>query len=565
MGFLAIPRVAYRDTWPNRFGCDSIVILNLNIKPISTKSIFKTICANQWDTFNGISHNQTGAYLDTFTNSVGCDSIVTLNLTVNRVDSTTLNQNICNGDSIYFNGTYLKIAGFYRDTLANQYSCDSFLFLNLSYNAPTSYAFYDTTCSNVPYLFNGFYRTVSGIYKDTLLNSRGCDSIVDLNLFVKSTSSYSYSASTCSNVPYFFNGLNRTSSGVYFDTLINTNGCDSFITMTLSVKATSMDTSLLRRCAGTFYFYNGFNRITTGLYRDTLTNSVGCDSFDFLDLRFGGPDTTRLYDTICSNYPRFFNGINQNVSGIYRDTFSNIYGCDSLILLHLFVKKSDTTNLVSVICQNQSVSVGSNVYNMTGKYSVRLNNRFNCDSLILLDLTVNKVDTGYIDTNICYNTSYFFNGNSIMTAGIYWDTLTTVKGCDSFIRLRLSKFDSSTFHIHHTICSNRLFSFNNTFPNQTGVYRDTFRSRYGCDSFVVLNLTVVPTSIGVRYDTICWDQSIRFKGKDISAPGVYTDTILNSLGCDSFLTLHLAKRSQKQVSLSYQNGVLISSIGYSFL
>jgi hypothetical protein len=76
---------SYSDTLQNSGGCDSIVNLQLTVWPISSDSITASICAGQTYTVGTFTHNQTGSYSDTLQNRNGCDSIVSLQLTVDSV------------------------------------------------------------------------------------------------------------------------------------------------------------------------------------------------------------------------------------------------------------------------------------------------------------------------------------------------------------------------------------------------------------------------------------------------------------------------------------------------
>lgn len=78
-----------RDTLTNVGGCDSIVTLNLTITQSTTATDIQTACGSfMWlDGITYTSNNNTAT--DTLTNAVGCDSIVTLNLTITQVDTST--------------------------------------------------------------------------------------------------------------------------------------------------------------------------------------------------------------------------------------------------------------------------------------------------------------------------------------------------------------------------------------------------------------------------------------------------------------------------------------------
>ncbi|MCH8904426.1 MAG: hypothetical protein IIA45_10985 [Bacteroidetes bacterium] len=90
----------YMDTIPNGSGCDSIITVNLTINN-SVATINPTTC----DSFIPPSGNYTwttsGNYLDTIPNGSGCDSIITVNLTINNtpIDTITGPDSICTGNS----------------------------------------------------------------------------------------------------------------------------------------------------------------------------------------------------------------------------------------------------------------------------------------------------------------------------------------------------------------------------------------------------------------------------------------------------------------------------------
>lgn len=88
--------------------CDSVVILNFTVRPYITNTVAVSICQGSSYTFNGITYttSQTGLK-DTFATS-GCDSIVTLNLTVtpNPVALATPSPtSLCSGNSTAINLT----------------------------------------------------------------------------------------------------------------------------------------------------------------------------------------------------------------------------------------------------------------------------------------------------------------------------------------------------------------------------------------------------------------------------------------------------------------------------
>jgi gliding motility-associated-like protein len=89
------------------------------------------ICEEDTYEFGGNFYNQSGTYLDTFTSRLGCDSIVSLELKVLGEIADTINVEIFKGDSYTIaNNTYYD-EGEYLNTLESSLGCDSLVLLDL--------------------------------------------------------------------------------------------------------------------------------------------------------------------------------------------------------------------------------------------------------------------------------------------------------------------------------------------------------------------------------------------------------------------------------------------------
>ncbi|MFN8238884.1 MAG: T9SS type A sorting domain-containing protein [Chitinophagales bacterium] len=75
----------------NSLGCDSTITLNLTVNPKSTSTVTQTICDGQSVTVGGQTFTTTQVNRQIVlanANTLGCDSTITLNLTVNPLPST---------------------------------------------------------------------------------------------------------------------------------------------------------------------------------------------------------------------------------------------------------------------------------------------------------------------------------------------------------------------------------------------------------------------------------------------------------------------------------------------
>jgi hypothetical protein len=92
-------------------------------------------------------------------------------------------------DSYTWNGTTYTSSGIFNKTIPNAVGCDSIMTLNLTINNSTSSMSTQTACDS--YTWNGTIYTSSGTYNKTILNAAGCDSVMTLNLTITSLPSVS--------------------------------------------------------------------------------------------------------------------------------------------------------------------------------------------------------------------------------------------------------------------------------------------------------------------------------------------------------------------------------------
>jgi len=148
----------------------------------------------------------------------------------------TWNRVICEGQTFSLNGQSYSTSGTYQCRgFGPGGACDTLITLNLNVIPRQTILPAITTCSNLPYSFNGLALTSSGTFFDTLLNSLGCDSILQLNLTVNPTYNQNQSVIICAGTSFAFGGQNLTSSGNYMHTYLTSNGCDSLVYLNLTI------------------------------------------------------------------------------------------------------------------------------------------------------------------------------------------------------------------------------------------------------------------------------------------------------------------------------------------
>ena len=427
----------YSDTLQTINGCDSVIVLTLSVNPVATTPLSATTCSNEAYDFHGRDLTQAGTYSDTLQTINGCDSVIVLTLSVNPVATTPLSATICSNETYDFHGRDLTQAGTYSDTLQTINGCDSVIVLTLSVNHVATTPLSATICSNETYDFHGRDLTQAGTYSDTLQTINGCDSVIVLTLSVNPVATTPLSATICSNETYDFHGRDLTQAGTYSDTLQTINGCDSVIVLTLSVNPVYHDTINAEICEGSVYTENGFNVNEAGTYTQTLQTINGCDSIITLNLTVNSALTSIIDAEICEGTTYSENGFEHSEAGTYTQTLQTSNGCDSIVTLNLSMKPNSMTTFTATVCEGTVYTENGFNASETGIYTRTMESANGCDSTITLDLTVNPsyqigvlaiINRGETYTNFGFNES---------EAGTYTQHLQTVDGCDSTIMLTL--------------------------------------------------------------------------------------------------------------------------------
>ncbi len=166
---------------------DTSFVANFIVSTINTE-ITATICQGQTTyTENNFNVSEAGVYTQNLTASNGADSVVTLTLNVNPIFNTELSATICEGQFYTENGFNVSEAGVYTQTLTSVNGCDSIVTLTV-----TEYPTFDTTINATinpgeTYAEFGFNESEAGTYVQNLQTVNGCDSTITLVLSVNSS------------------------------------------------------------------------------------------------------------------------------------------------------------------------------------------------------------------------------------------------------------------------------------------------------------------------------------------------------------------------------------------
>jgi len=367
-----------------------------------------TISATEWDVYPQNTTTFLGAHT-----GASCCTATTSSLSLNACSSYTWAEN----------GMTYTTSGSYNDTLVNAASCDSIITLNLTINNPSTSSLSVSACSSYTWASTGMTYTNSGNYNDTLVNAASCDSIITLNLTINNPSTSSLSVSACSSYTWASTGMTYTNSGNYNDTLVNAASCDSIITLNLTINNPSTSSLSVSACLSYTWAENGMTYTTSGSYNDTLVNAASCDSIITLNLTISSSFATAETIAACDDYTWNITGLTYTNSGQYSDTLLSISGCDSIVTLNLTIS---TTPTASVSDDNLGTLTGSGG-NPVQWIDCSTNTAIAGATSITFSPTSNGsyaliVDNGFgcVDTSTCIMVDYIgLNENQFVNADIY--------------------------------------------------------------------------------------------------------------------------------------------------
>ncbi len=523
-------------------GCDSTEVLIVNVAPLGNRILDTTICQGDTVFVGDIPLTQEGMFTERLTTVSGCDSIVTVNLTVLPSYNIEIDTTICTGDVIFLGDQPLSNDGFYSRRLQAVNGCDSIVSINLSVIDTFLIQIEDAICEGDTYLFGGQELTSEGVYSQVLSAATGCDSILQLTLTVYPSFDNFSTQTICEGDSIILGETVIKESGQYFAELFSVNGCDSLVTVDLMVLPTYNDTMPIELCENETFIFGGDFITDPGLYTAEFQTVDGCDSIVTIDVSVLPIFSTQVSEVICEGETYTFGTRELSRAGEYSETFTSSSGCDSLVFLTLDITPRTGSSIRATICEGETYEFGANALTETGVYQEAFPGSNGCDSIVTLNLTVIPITRSTINQTICQGETYVFGDREVSESGIYRDTFVAQNGCFIILVLELEVLTSIRDTISASICEGDSYRFGDRSLTQTGVYTQRLNNTSGCDSTIVLNLDVIEAFEMEQNITICEGDTFKLGRQNLTRGGTYIAFLQGQSGCDSTVTINLTVR-----------------------
>ena len=409
-------------------GCDSVAVLNLTLNnPSSSIDVITACDSYMWvDGNTYIASNNTATWTET--NTAGCDSVVTLDLTINYSTIGTDVITACDSYTWGDGNTYTASNNTATQTFTNAAGCDSIVTLDLTINYSNTETDVIAACDSYTWGDGNTYTASNNTATQTFENAAGCDSVVTLDLTINYSNTGTDVITACDSYEWV-NGITYTSSNnTATYTATNTAGCDSVVTLDLTIKYSSAGIDTHIACDSYIWVdgitYTSSNNTAQWVY----ANAIGCDSIVTLNLTVNPNPNLQASNNqnICEGTAialnatgaetyTWSNGVQNtqvfipDTSATYYVTGSNNYGCSSIDSTLVTVNSNPILNTSGPqeVCSGATVTLsasGASSYDWSGAiinnqpftvytsnvYQVTGFDQNSCSSTAQVTITVNE-------------------------------------------------------------------------------------------------------------------------------------------------------------------------------
>jgi len=421
----------------------------------------------------------------------------------------------------------LTKSGVYHTTIPNTQGGDSLITLTLTVNKTYAFSAEGTIKMNESYTWREktYQNLTPGVhtFADLLQTKAGCDSIYTLTLTVQSIGYwYDETMSICQNeeASWHQKTLKSSAAGTFtvYDSLQSIYGKDSIYRLTLTVLPTyTMPFEATIKMNESYTWREKtYEHLTPGAYTyvDSLKTKAGCDSVLTLTLTVE-PIGYLFEETMsaCRNEETSWHqkALNTSEAGTFTiyDSLVSIYGQDSIYALTLTVHPVYLFTEEKYVNEANLVWRGKTITDLPRReepYLIydSLMSRFGCDSVYMLRLHVSDIPITYGSyTNECCEGEFIlFDGVEYRESfeGDIRVAERNIYGGDSIVHVTITVFPSYYIEEEMTIVVGEEAQWEyyelSQFPLGSTTLKAEFWSDDFCDSIRVLHLTVEPKPIG---------------------------------------------------------------------
>jgi len=504
---------------------------------------------------NGTMYYTSQTITDTIVTSIGCDSIITTNLTINSIaiDSIIGTNVSCYGGN---DGGAIVSSPFNLDTLFfegfEDYSGPQTISVNTALVGIPNWEYTQTNSSGrlripagVNYVHSGsnsvtLDATGNGVFVTNYLIKTidlsanfNTDSLwlsfwwmqhddeLDLEdrVWVRGSATdawleiFDWQSNSPTTGQWYFkelelmNTLNASSQSLSATFQIRFGQRDDYTSTSLTGTdgLTIDDITLTKQASGSYLWSTGdttktISNLTADTYYVDVTSGAGCIASDTIVIT--APTEINTTQSLSNCDSLNVNGSMYYTSQTIEDTLVASNGCDSIVTTILAINYPSATTDIQIGCDSLTWIDGNTYYADNNTATFTLTSSSGCDSVVTLGLIINNTSIG--DTTAVVCDSFTWYGVTHTQSGSPTHTLTNIVGCDSVVTLNLTILESTFSTDQISVCDSYTWIDGNTYTASNNSATYTLANSVGCDSIVTLDLTIttIDNSVTVTDPTI---------------------------------------------------------------
>lgn len=280
---------------------------------------------------------------------------VTVNILIN--DTIQIAEQICDSDSLFFDGHYLNTPGLYQMTTQNLNGCDSTTFLNLEIVNELLQIDTLQVCQNDSLLIFGNWIFNDTLLQQTFVASSGCDSIQSYIVLEEILPVKSRVEELCFKDSILINGIWFLDEGNYELQITNPTGCDSLVYLEIISLQLSETYDTLNACQGDTISVFSISYTEDEDIFETYSAANGCDSTSYYHLEFVEIVETLEELILCPGDSILINGAWIKSEGLYPTLYTSVIGCDSINYVDVTFVEDPPSPITEINCQELEISL----------------------------------------------------------------------------------------------------------------------------------------------------------------------------------------------------------------
>lgn len=537
-------------------GCDSTVTVTVVELPTYSSDLTLQTCTGTPIVYAGQTLQPSSVTPVVLTSQNGCDSTVTVTVNEIPVLNSHLVLSTCEGQTVFYQGQNLQAGSVTDFTFTSSIGCDSIVTVNVTALQTYSSSLVFETCQGNPVDYNGSALPPGTNLDFTFTAANGCDSVVNVQVNEVQAFQTSLALTTCPGTNASYNGQSLAVGSVTQFDFTSITGCDSTVTVTVSALPTFSSNLTLQACPGTTASYNGQALQPGSVTPFILTAQNGCDSLVTVTVQATPPLTSNLLLKACPGSTATYNGQSLAIGSVTPFLLASQNGCDSTVTVTVQALPTFTSNLTVTACTGSTAAYNGQQL-ATGSVTPFVFAAQNgCDSTVTVTVVELLPQSSAITLQACTGNTVTYNGQTLQPGTTTDFTLMTWQGCDSTVTVTVQEVPVLTSTVSLQGCAGEPLFYNGT-TLQPGTTMDfIFASQNGCDSIVTVTaLPSIPTVSTSEVVSICEGGTATIFGQPTSDPGEYSQTYTGSNGCDSthIVTLQIVNT----VSVSFPNDLSI--------